>query len=92
MADEVPTEGAILYEGLAGRNTSLQKERSVKLEKENHDLRNQLKRLMRKLSKNSSRVREASQEGEDAIIESADIADDEGVESSNEHVEVLTEF
>jgi hypothetical protein len=92
MADEVPTEGAILYEGLAGRNTSLQKEWSVKLEKENHDLRNQLKRLMRKLSKNSSRVREASQEGEDAIIESADIADDEGVESSNEHVEVLTEF
>jgi hypothetical protein len=31
MADEVPMmEGAILDEGLAGRNTSLQTERSVK--------------------------------------------------------------
>jgi hypothetical protein len=97
MADDVPMEGAILDEGLAGRNTSLKRERSVKLEKENHDLRNQLKRLMQNLSntteKNSSQgAREASHEGDEAVIESAEIADDEGVESSNEHVEVFAEF
>jgi hypothetical protein len=96
-----PKEGAVLDEGLAERNTSLQKEHSVKLEKEIHVLRNQLKRLKQKLrnttEKNSSRAREASDdeashEGEEAIIESADIANDEGVESSNEPVEVLLDF